>query len=377
MATAIEVFCGCGGISTGLLDAGVEVLSGFDHDRRCIETFDYNHAYRGARGKICDLSHTTGAELLAHAGVNRVDLLAGGPPCQPFSIVGKRLGLEDHRGGLIFDFVRLVSEIQPNAVLFENVAAFASHGGGSLASELSNSIASLGYKVSSAILCAADYGVPQARRRFFLVGTRFQGKLRFPLAPTHAGRDIAAPLLGMLPYVTCKEAIGDLPDVTEEASQGVHNHEPTMHTAAMVDALARLPPGRRDRKSFHDRLHPDRLSYTLRAGSGNFSPLRPVHYQHPRVITVRESARLQGFPDNFVWPDWVPRLQQYRQVGNAVPPVLARRLAESVAEQAGWNLDPEGSRGDPTDREPPTRSTYEERRERRGRLIRGASLGLV
>jgi DNA (cytosine-5)-methyltransferase 1 len=147
------------------------------------------------------------------------------------------------------------------------------------------------------------------RKRLVMLGIRGRSKIEFP-APTHG------PGLGS--YITASEAIGDLPDAGEFGETGVHNHEPTAHSAQMIARLKRLPPGKRERFSFHDRLHPDRLSYTLRAGYGNFSPLRPIHYKYHRVITARESARIQGLSDHFIWPDRIPRLQQYRQVGNAV-----------------------------------------------------------
>jgi hypothetical protein len=135
----------------------------------------------------------------------------------------------------------------------------------------------------------------------------------------------------------------------------------------MLAAFARLEPGTRDRRSFHDRLHPDRPGYTLRAGTGNFSPLRPVHYEHDRVITVREAARLQGFADDFVWPDRVLWLQQYRQVGNAVPPSLARRLGEALGAALGWRLNPTGLKDDPAGRLDPNVLTHEERAAMRAR----------
>jgi DNA (cytosine-5)-methyltransferase 1 len=160
-------------------------------------------------------------------------------------------------------------------------------------------------------------------------------------------------------------------------AESIHNHEPTFHSPGMLQAFAVLRPGERDRKSFHDRLHPDRLSYTLRAGTGNFSPLRPVHYRHDRVVTVRESARIQSFSDDFIWPDWLPRLQQYRQVGNAVAPLLAKRFAEHLAALLGWKLTPARFRGDPDSRPNPIRFSRAEKNAARLKRMRGASLGSV
>lgn len=363
----IELFCGCGGISTGILDAGFGVAAGFDNDRRSIEAYEYNHAYRGSRGFLTDLSSASGSQLLALAGIARVDVVAGGPPCQPFSIAGKRGGDRDRRAVLVEEFLRFVRELSPVAILFENVPNLANIDGGRLLGKLISDLGKLGYAVDWGILAAADYGVPQLRRRLFLIGARGINSIKLP-APTHG--------LGRTPYVTTRDAIDDLPPAADYGECKVHNHEPTEHTADMLKRFAVLRPGKREPKSFHDRLHPERPSYTLRAGTGNFSPLRPIHYQYDRVITVRESARLQSFADDFIWPDWIPRLQQYRQVGNAVPPLLARQVALSMAAQLDWDADPERFEGGKAGRPEAITLSDEERRARRKSRMRGASLGL-
>ncbi|WP_328342787.1 DNA cytosine methyltransferase [Micromonospora sp. NBC_00421] len=370
---AIELFCGCGGLSTGILDAGIQVLAGFDHDAPSIKTFNYNHQYRGGYGYVADLASLSGKELLELANVRgSVDLVAGGPPCQPFSVAGKKRGLDDKRGNLIFRFADIVRELSPTAFLFENVPNLAKMDGGSLAGRLKDELSALGYEVYASILTAADYGVPQARKRFFLVGLPTGMKFAFP-APTHAEK---IDLFGETkPYLTAADAIGDLPDVGTDRAREIPNHEPTMHSAKMVQAFRELLPGTRDKKSFHDRLHPDRLSYTLRAGSGNFSPLRPVHYKYDRVISVRESARIQGMDDSFIWPDPLPRLQQYRQVGNAVPPPLAQAVAARMADVLGWEASPHETKGDPSTRPAAFYLTHEERHADRVGRLRGASLG--
>lgn len=372
---ALDLFSGCGGFSTGLLDAGVEVVAGFDIDRRSIEAFDYNHSYRSGKGHVLDLSTATGRDVMELAGLSRVDLIVGGPPCQPFSIVGKQRGLEDERGNLVLDFIRLVGEIRPTAVIFENVANLSKMSGGKLLKVIVSRLEALGYLVAHDVLCVADYGVPQIRKRLFVVALRTRRRVVFP-QPTHA-QESQGDLFGRLKrYVTCRQVLGDLPDVGDPRARSFYNHEPTLHSPEMLAAFEKLLPGCRDRKSFHDRLHPDRPSYTLRAGTGNFSPLRPVHYQYHRVISVRESARIQGFSDDFIWPDWIPRLQQYRQVGNAVPPPIAKRLAESLAANLGWHLEPSRLKGDPSNRASPITRSDEEKAAERARRMRGASLGL-
>lgn len=369
---ALELFCGCGGLSTGFLDAGIRVAAGFDIDARSIEAYNYNHIHRGSRGAVIDLASATGEQLLKVAGLKRVDLLLGGPPCQPFSVVGKRLGSEDDRAGLIFDFLRLAGELQPQAIFFENVPNLISIHEGRLFAKLTRGLRRLGYTVRAEVVAAADYGVPQYRRRLLLMAAKDVTEVTLPEA-THGAADLLNRRKS--PYATVRDAIDDLPMAADFGVCGVHNHEPTEHSLDMLDRLSRLKPGERERSSFHDRLHPDRPSYTLRAGTGNFSPLRPIHYQYDRVITVRESARIQTFSDEFIWPDWIPRLQQYRQVGNAVPPRLASVMARALATQLGWSLQPRALKGRVHSRPNAITLSDEERRKRRLSRIRGASLG--
>jgi len=376
--TAIDLFCGCGGLSTGLLDAGVQVVAGFDHESRAIQVYDYNHAHRGARGFVADLAGARGSDLLAMAGRPSVDLVVGGPPCQAFSIIGKQQGLDDDRGQLLLDFVRIVVEVAPQAFILENVPNLARFDGGEVYKKVQADFEAAGFSVRVAVLAAADYGVAQMRKRLFMVGVRSPSRLSsFPPAPTHG--PVQAGTLTLFgarrPYPTVSGILDDLPDVDTLAGEDVPNHEPTLHSPAMVRAFEALPPGERDPKSHHDRLHPDRLAYTLRAGSGNFSPLRPIHHRYNRVVTVRESARIQGFSDDFIWPDSIPRLQQYRQVGNAVPPAFGRALGAHLARELGWSLDPRATAGDPHSRPAHSERSASERKEDRARRIRGASLG--
>lgn len=364
----IELFAGCGGLSTGFLDAGLHVVAGFEIDQRAVNAYEYNHAYRGSRGCVADLSVLSGSELLERAGIKRANFVIGGPPCQPFSIAGKRRGARDNRADLIGHFVRLIGELMPAAFLLENVPNLASIADGTILEGVTTALRSHGYSVDYRIFSAADFGVPQNRKRLIVLGLKAKRSVRFP-EPSHG--------VSLLPFRSASAAIDDLPDAGEFGETGVFNHEPTAHSIDMIERLSGLEVGKRERGSFHDRLHPDRPSYTLRAGSGNFSPLRPVHYRYHRVITVRESARLQGFSDDFIWPDRIPRLQQYRQVGNAVAPPMAQAFAKCLAEQLGWPLDKAALKGDPSTRPPAYALTDDQRKALRTSRTRGASLGKV
>jgi DNA-methyltransferase (dcm) len=364
----IELFAGCGGLSTGYLDAGLNVAAGFEIDARAADAYNYNHEYRGSRGFVTDLKVASGVELLKRAGIKRADFVIGGPPCQPFSIAGKRQGKRDIRADLIGHFIRIVDELKPSAFMLENVPNLASIDNGEFLDGVKIELRTLGYAIDHTVVSAADFGVPQNRKRLVILGLKGKKAVRFP-SPTHGTAE--------QPYISSAVAIDDLPDAGEFGETGIFNHEPTAHSADMIARLRKLEPGKRERGSFHDRLHPERPSYTLRAGSGNFSPLRPVHYKYHRVITVRESARLQGFSDDFLWPDRIPRLQQYRQVGNAVPPPMARAFAECLADQMGWTLDADMFAGNPADREPANTLTDDQRKALRAVRMRGASLGKV
>lgn len=361
----VDLFCGCGGLSTGLLDAGVDVRLGIDLDGPSIATFKLNHAPRGSKALQADVRGLNGKDLREIVG-DPIALLVGGPPCQPYSVAGKRQGLADHRGDLIFEFVRLLEQSEADAFLFENVPNLGSFSKGAVLKDLLSAFAEAGYSATAQVLLAAEYGVPQMRKRLFVVGARDRGEIPMPPPASHAPN-----ANGLRPFVTAADALDGLPDVSEAEAGEVANHEPTFHGEEMLRAFARLEPGTRDRKSRHDRLHPDRPGYTLRAGSGNFSPLRPVHHRHDRVLSVRECARLQSFSDDFVWPDSQARLQQYRQVGNAVPPLLARAVAEHLAGHMGWRLESERfSVAGPPERE---RLSLEERLRRRERFMRGGA----
>ncbi|MGL5082594.1 MAG: DNA cytosine methyltransferase [Microcoleaceae cyanobacterium] len=373
----IDLFCGCGGISTGLLDAGLAVQGGFDIEARSIEVYNYNHNYRGAQGFQLDLSKSTGVELLQLLNLETVDLLVGGAPCQSFSIVGSRKGLSDPRGHLIFDFIRYVAELKPKAFLLENVPNLQKIEQGTVFNGVIQELELLGYTVKYAVLSAADYGVPQNRKRIFILGTFGQNIVNFPPPPTHfQPNSLFVQLEGRPAYKTCKAVLNDLPDVNDLQAEGIPNHEPTFHNDAVIAQLKQLQPGTRDKKYFYDRLHPDRPSYTLRAGSGNFTPLRPIHYHYHRVISVRESARLQGFSDEFIWADSIPRLQQYRQVGNAVCPPIAEALGQFLCNLMQWERNPDLFKGDSQNRPALVAKTKAEKIAERTKRIRGASLGL-
>lgn len=345
MFNAIDLFAGAGGLSKGFMDAGVNILVGVDNDEAALKTFAINHG--NAIPLKADLSsHETLDIIKEKAGNNDIDIVIGGPPCQGFSLTGPR-NFDDKRNTLYLAVLGLVKEYQPKAFLIENVPGMATLYKGEIKEEILRRFRNMGYNVDCKILCAADYGVPQIRKRLIFMGIRKDiGKPNFP-----------NPLLTPDNYITCKEAISDLPSRENElgviedrytsAPQSeyqkkmrgncnvLHNHIATKHSQMVKDTIALVPEGGNykdlpkgwgESRKFHvawTRYHGDKPSRTIDTGHRNH-----FHYKYNRVPTVRENARFQSFPDDFVFVG--TRTQQDRQVGNAVPPLLGFALAKEI-----------------------------------------------
>jgi DNA (cytosine-5)-methyltransferase 1 len=327
--TAASFFAGAGGMDLGFREAGFGIAWAVEKDEWAAETYRRN---LGAHVRIAD------AAALSDKDFPDADVFIGGPPCQPFSTSGNRLGLLDDRGNLFLAMARAARAKRPKAFVIENVKGLLTHDRGRTLGTIVDVLSGLGYRVSHTLLNAWEFGVPQRRERLFVVGTRsdIQGRFEFP-TPTGKGR-------------TVEEAIGDL--AGREGT--LPNHEPMRHTARIVErfkviasgqSLADVPQEHMQRrrgqpdsisgkiyKQNNQRLKADQPSPTICASfQSNF-----IHPTEHRNLTAREAARLQGFPDWFVFHgqrttmSWERRLSQYQQIGNAVPPPLARAVASSV-----------------------------------------------
>lgn len=357
--TVIDLFCGAGGLSEGFRQAGCSVLAGQDYDEVAGATFALTHPEATFLGG--PIQNVTAQRLLDAAGKKRgeIDVIVGGPPCQGYSVYNHQRGENDPRAGLFREYLRIVEGVHPRWLVMENVTGITSISGGRIVDEIVKGMNGLGYRVEMRILKAEEFGVPQERRRVFFIATRTDAEIAFP-TPTH-GPDL-------IPYVTVWDAISDLP-VVENGGAGcqsrhtkkprnayqatlrgtttdLHNHEPGRLSLVNEARMRHIPPG----GSWRDipfNLLPEgmkrakRSDHTKRYGRPRKTDLSctvltkcDVHwgaYIHPeqnRAFTVREAARLQSFPDYFNFQG--NRTQQYVQVGNAVPPMLGRKVAEAL-----------------------------------------------
>jgi DNA (cytosine-5)-methyltransferase 1 len=322
--TALSLFSGGGGLDLGFSASGFKVGCSTDIDQYSCKTLVMNNSkkpfYKHAHSIPADITEMAARALLktAEIGASEIDLVLGGPPCQAFSVFGRRKGLDDPRGNLVWEYLRIIKEVQPRAFVFENVAGLKSIHDGILYEQIIEQL-SLGgtYTVSAHSYQVADYGIPQFRDRVFFIGSR-EGIHVPAMQPTHG--------IGGLPYRTAAEALRNLP------APGIHsnvpNHIGREHSDRIVERYLNLAFGERDPKTRINKLHPSRPSFTIIVGSDNGGGKGHVHPFSPREVTPRESARMQTFPD--WWEFYGTGRHVIRQVGNAVPPLFAAILAEHV-----------------------------------------------
>lgn len=337
---AIDLFCGCGGLSYGFERAGFNILLGIDNDSKALETFELNH--KGAKSICGDITQITyEKDIKPLIGGKPIDIIIGGPPCQGMSLSGPRK-FDDPRNKLYLSYIRLVDEIRPKMFVIENVPGLVGLFNGQIKDSIIEKFTDMGYEIQYRILCASDYGVPQSRRRVVFVGSRI-GSFEYP-STDHE-------------IVTCKMALSDLPPLVDELGEDemayetlptnsyqalmrersmvVRNHVAASHSDHVKEIIALVPDGGNYKdlpeefahtRNFHvawTRFASDKPAPTIDTGHRHH-----FHYKYNRVPTVRECARLQSFPDDFIFLG--NKTQQFRQVGNAVPPIMAQAIAEQV-----------------------------------------------
>ncbi|HEU5339651.1 DNA cytosine methyltransferase, partial [Edaphobacter sp.] len=275
-----------------------------------------------AVGVPADAMQLTGEDLMKLAGTKKIDLMAAGPPCQSFSILGRRGALADPRGKLALKYFDLISEVQPRAFIFENVPGLLSVNDGRDWKELlAYAEKKTGYNLHVDRLNATQFGIPQSRERVVLVGFRKKVKFKFPKGPTGP---CAVELTRAMP------ASGTPSTHALVEVEGLANQDVRIHGERVRERYKRIAQGDRDRIDHTDRISGDRPSGTVLVGSGAGGGRPHIHPVEHRVITVREAARLQSFPDWYVFQG--TSTAQYRQVGNAVPPLMAYEVGKAILE---------------------------------------------
>lgn len=325
--TYIDLFSGAGGLSLGFEQAGFQQLLSVEIEPDYCQTYRANFPRHQLLQK--DLTTLTEQDLINCLNGQSVDLVIGGPPCQGFSMAGKigRTFTDDPRNHLFKEFVRIVKIVRPCFFVMENVARLYTHNSGKTRTEIIQAFQNIGYSVECKVLNAADFGVPQIRSRVIFIGRRDKGKISFP-----------EPF--QIPHQTVGSAIGHFPKLAAgESNPHVVNHEAMNHSVQMLEKMAFVKNGG-NRNDIPEPLRPktgDIRKY-IRYDSNKpavciTGDMRKVfHYEQNRALTVRELAALQSFPDNFVFCG--NKIAQQQQVGNAVPPLLAKAIAESILKMS-------------------------------------------
>lgn len=387
--TMLDLFAGAGGLSEGLREAGFRSLYANEFVPTYAATFALNHPDTYVQSG--DIRDVDAAAVRRDVGLKRgqLDLMAGGPPCQGFSINAPKRSSDDQRNHLFKEYLRFVEEFQPKAVLIENVPGLVSFDEGGTLNAILQSLEVLGYNADVQILYAPHYGVPQTRWRTVVLGLRGDAEplkafptplrtapMRVNFTSKFAGRDIVAfPRSVELPsFTTVEDAIGDLPVLVNgedgalvkeypssptndyqralrAGSDGVHNHQAARLGKINMERLRHIPPGGNWTDIPFDLLPAGmkkarRSDHTKRYGRVEAGGLASTiltkcdphwgayfHYAQDRAFTVREAARIQSFPDTYRFTG--SRVDQYEQVGNAVPPLLAAAVGQSVSASLG------------------------------------------
>jgi DNA (cytosine-5)-methyltransferase 1 len=356
---AVELFAGAGGLSCGLEQAGFEVVAANEIESDFAATFSANHP--ATKVISSDIGKTKSSQLIAGIGGGKVNLVSGGPPCQGFSTVGAK-DKNDPRNSLFREYLRVVADLDPEYILFENVPGFRNMYGGAVHEILLKELMALGYLTKGAVIDSSDFGLPQVRLRTIIVG--WKENLHPVMLPAITHCSAPPPGSSLKRKLTVTDAISDLPVLSSGTSSSLYHLPPqndfqkamrgsetvlTEHSAANYGKLMRdrfakipaggsvadLPPRMRPKSYFantYARLHSDRPAPTITRNFGTPSSSRCIHPSQDRALSTREGARLQGFPDSYKFHG--SKTSKNLQIGNAVPPVLGKAIAQSIAESA-------------------------------------------
>lgn len=312
--TFVDLFCGAGGLSKGFELSGLDGVCGLDFFNEACMTYKRNFNHPIINGDIRDpeIKKQFYATVRQQLGDRNLDIVAGGFPCQGFSMAGNRI-VDDPRNSLYKELIEIVVELQPNFVICENVKGLRTMLGGQVEKKIIEDFKNIGYEMNVTTLCAADYYTPQKRERVIFIGNRI-GKKNY-----HPG-----PMLSPKDYITTGQTIADLMTHPEDEA---FNHVPTKHREDMAKKIMETPEGESLYKGYSDAWKKcpwDAPSCTIKENHGGVN----LHPKLPRVLTAREMARLQSFPDTFIFEG--KKNKQLVQIGNAVPPLLGKAIGLAV-----------------------------------------------
>jgi len=306
--TFIDLFCGCGGLTQGFFQAGLNPIGSVE----IVEVAANTHKLNFPKCK-CFIDDIKNLKPKKYFNISSIDLIIGGPPCQGFSIAGKR-DPNDPRNNLFYEFVRVVNELKPSYVVLENVPGILTMKSGKVKEAIIEEFAKIGYpNMSVAVLESANYGIPQFRPRAIFIANKYNLPNYYP-----------SPQFDKTNYKPIESAISDLsPDVPNPSI----NHEWTKHSKNFIERISKVLPGGSLYESFFDafkRQYPGLPSMTIKENHGGTH----IHPYLNRCISAREMARLQTFPDSFFFTGSMKKAMW--QIGNAVPPLLGENIGKSV-----------------------------------------------
>lgn len=345
---AISLFSGGGGMDLGLMATGWNILFSTDIDNEsCITLQKGKQIFNSMtptikqtgvvhRGDISKLKKSFILSTLPK-DVSSIHLLAGGPPCQAFSVFGKRKGLKDERGELVFEYTRMLRDLKPEVFVFENVPGILTENDGLTWELVLNKLRRPGvgikYHINEFHLDAANFLVPQNRKRVIVIGTRKAIKMS-AINPICGPLDTSSHTLKKR---TVSDAFNKLPSPNTKAGKSISNHKPRRHSKRIIDRYTKLKFGERDHKTRINKLDPSKPSFTIIVGSDKGGGKGHVHPKEGREVTPRESARIQSFPD---WWEFTGSVRhEIRQVGNAVPPILGAIIGNHIRSEV-YGLKP-------------------------------------
>ena len=314
--TFVDLFCGAGGLSRGLEMAGLNGICGLDFFKEAGMTYthNFNHPFILGDIKQKEVKNELYKTVRNQLHGRKLNIISGGFPCQGFSMAGNRI-VDDPRNSLYKEMLEIVHTLQPDIVICENVKGLRSMLGGAVERKIIADYKAIGYEMNVTTLCAADYYTPQKRERVIFIGNRLG------LTNYHP-----KPILAPNNYITTGQAIGDLIDHPEDPA---FNHVPTKHKPEMQQRMLACPEGQSLYEGYGDAWKKcpwDEASCTIKENHGGVN----IHPKLPRVLTAREMARLQSFPDDFIFEG--PKNKQLVQIGNAVPCLLAKAIGLAVRQ---------------------------------------------